>query len=101
MRRSWDFNHPLAALEPKRGHLGRKWAWEGRGWESFNVPREAGYKNWNLSFCFTCNLKRGRQDFHGGPVVKNLPCNAGDEGSVPGQITKILPTEEQIGRAHV
>ena len=28
----------------------------------------------------------------GGPVVKNLPCNAGNEGSVPGQITK----EEQL-----
>ena len=29
-------------------------------------------------------------------MVKNLPCNAGDKGSVPGQITKILPTEEQL-----
>ena len=29
-------------------------------------------------------------------MVKNLPCNAGDEGSVPGQITKILPAEEQL-----
>ena len=26
---------------------------------------------------------------HGGPVVKNLPCNAGDAGSVPGRGTKI------------
>ena len=24
----------------------------------------------------------------GGPVVKNLPCNAGDSGSIPGQGTK-------------
>ena len=24
-------------------------------------------------------------DFPGGPVVKNLPCSAGDVGSVPGQ----------------
>ena len=29
------------------------------------------------------------QDFPGGPVVKNLPCNAGDTGSIPGQGTKI------------
>ena len=28
-------------------------------------------------------------DFPGGPIVKNLPCNAGDVGSVPGQGTKI------------
>ena len=27
--------------------------------------------------------------FPGGPVVKNLPCNAGDAGSIPGQGTKI------------
>ena len=29
------------------------------------------------------------QDFPGGPVVKNLPSNAGDAGSIPGQETKI------------
>ena len=28
-------------------------------------------------------------DFPGGPVVKNLPSNAGDVGSIPGQVTKI------------
>ena len=27
--------------------------------------------------------------FPGGPVVKNLPCHAGDTGSIPGQGTKI------------
>ena len=29
------------------------------------------------------------RDFAGGPVVKNLPSNAGDPGSIPGQGTKI------------
>ena len=29
-------------------------------------------------------------DFPGGPVVKNLPCNAGDVGSIPGWGSKIL-----------
>ena len=29
-------------------------------------------------------------DFPGGPEVKNLLCNAGDTGSIPGQGTKIL-----------
>ena len=33
-------------------------------------------------------------DFPGGPVVKNLPCNAGDVGSIPGQGTKILHAVE-------
>ena len=30
-----------------------------------------------------------QQDFPGGPVVKNLPSNAGDPGSIPGWGTKI------------
>ena len=39
-------------------------------------------------------------DFPGGPIVKNLPCNAGDVGSVPGQGTKILyAIEQQIPNA--
>ena len=29
-------------------------------------------------------------DFPGSPVDKNLPCNAGDTGSIPGQGAKIL-----------
>ena len=29
------------------------------------------------------------RDFPGGPMVKNLPCNSGDMGSVPGGETKI------------
>ena len=28
-------------------------------------------------------------DFPGGPVVKNLPSNAGDAGAIPGRGTKI------------
>ena len=27
--------------------------------------------------------------FRGGPAVRNLPCNARDKGSIPGQGTKI------------
>ena len=30
-----------------------------------------------------------RRDFPGGPVVKNLPSNAGDAGLIPGWGTKI------------
>ena len=35
-------------------------------------------------------------DFPGGPVVKNLPCNAGDVGSIPGQGTKIPHDTKQL-----
>ena len=34
--------------------------------------------------------------FPGGPVVKNLPCNAGDTGLIPGWGTKIPHVEEQL-----
>ena len=36
-------------------------------------------------------LKRNQPlpDFPGGPVAKNLPCNAGDAGSTPGQASKM------------
>ena len=35
-------------------------------------------------------------DLPGGPVVKNLPSNAGDEGSIPGQGTKIPDATRQL-----
>ena len=35
-------------------------------------------------------------DLPGGPVVKNLPCNAGDVGSIPGWGTKIPPAAKQL-----
>lgn len=33
----------------------------------------------------TSLFKRKKQDFPGGPVVNNLPSNAEDAGSIPGQ----------------
>ena len=36
------------------------------------------------------------RDFAGGPLVKNLPFNAGDVGSIPGQGTKIPHATEQL-----
>ena len=35
------------------------------------------------------NLKHHCRGFPGGPVVKNLPANAGDDSSIPGPGTKI------------
>ena len=45
-------------------------------------------KTWRLN-----NILR---DFPGGPVVKNLPYNAGDLGSIPGQRTKIPHATGQL-----
>ena len=39
-----------------------------------------------------------QRDFPGGPVVKNLPYNAGDMGSIPGLGTKIPHSGEQLSR---
>ena len=39
-------------------------------------------------------------DFPGGPVVKNLPSNAGDTGSIPGQGTKIPHAMRQLESLH-
>ena len=36
------------------------------------------------------------RDFLDGPEVKNLPGNAGDVGSIPGQGTKIPHAKEQL-----
>ena len=35
-------------------------------------------------------------NFPGGPVVNNLPCNAGDTVSIPGQGTKIPHANGQL-----
>ena len=52
----------------------------------------------------TCQMKqtnkqnslKGYRDIPGGPVVKILPCNAKDTGSVPGWGTKIPHVSEQL-----
>ena len=35
------------------------------------------------------NIIKKKRDFPGGPVVKSLPCHAGDTGLIPGWGTKI------------
>ena len=40
--------------------------------------------------------KYDSRDFLGGPVVKNLPSNAGDVGSIPGWGTKIPHAKRQL-----
>ena len=36
------------------------------------------------------------RNFSGGPVVKSLPCKAGDTGSIPGHVTRILHAVGQL-----
>ena len=51
---------------------------------------------WNSNFSV---YKQSFRDFLGGPVVKNLPSNAGDEGSIPGRETGI-PRAEGLLSSH-
>ena len=44
--------------------------------------------------------KEKDRDFPGSPVVRNLPCNAGDESLIPGWGTKI-PQAMELQSPHV
>ena len=46
--------------------------------------------------CSTPLVTREKQIKTSGPVVKNLPYKAGEEGSNPGQGTKLLPATGQL-----
>ena len=50
-----------------------------------------------LEIAYNLNdLKMNKRDFPRGPVVKNLPSNAGDEGLIPGQGFGLPHTTEQL-----
>ena len=52
-----------------------------------------GFYSWTLEALLgirTIPTEGNSEDFPGGPVVKNLPSNIGDMGSIPGQGTKSL-----------
>ena len=45
----------------------------------------------------TVDIKNNQHwDLPGGPVVKNLPCNTGDMGQIPGWGAKILHGMERL-----
>ena len=55
------------------------------------------HRTWNSWESVLATFKSAfSQDFPGGPVVKDLPCNSGGEGSVSGWGTKIPHPEEQL-----
>ena len=47
------------------------------------------------------HLFKDYRDFPGGPVVKNLPSNAGDPGSIPGRGTKIPCAATKTRRSQI
>ena len=57
--------------------------------------KPAGTSFWGKSKKKLPKRVTGR-DFPGGAVVKNLPSNAGDAGSIPGQGTKIRHAAGQL-----
>ena len=52
--------------------------------------------DWLTDSLCDSNLKYKLGDFPGGPVVKNLPSNAGDMGSSPGRGTEIPQATGQL-----
>ena len=44
----------------------------------------------------TKSVQKFQRDFPGGTVGKNLPCSAGDEGSIPGWGIEIPHASEQL-----
>ena len=56
------------------------------------IKPKLSYSVWYNEDVSVTNLlqKKLHWDSPGGPVVKNLPANAGDMGSIPGWGTKIL-----------
>ena len=51
---------------------------------------------WQATISIISLGKKQKWDFPGSPVVKNLPSNAGDVGSIPGQRTEIPHTSGQL-----
>ena len=62
-----------------------------RGLETIHLPQRQSQLFVNV---FYTRLKN--RDFPGGPVVKNLPCNAGDVGSIPDRGAKASHAAEQL-----
>ena len=63
-----------------------------QGWSPVSLLRYEEGLGGGWGDCVSCEktsltriIKNNTRAFHGGPVVGNLPCNAGDMGSIPGQ----------------
>ena len=73
------------------------------------MGRTSRHAYFNKSIITTCRGEEKKSknpgDFPGSPVVKTLPSNTGDEGSVPGQRAKILhasqPKDQNIKQSSI
>ena len=67
--------------------------------ESKLVVARAWGKGWGVTAYgdgISLLKKKKKRDFPGGPVVKNLPCNAEDASLIPGRATKIPCASEKL-----
>ena len=87
-------------MQEKRGNSDQNDQRQGSGGRQFllNVKEDLS-KEIHLKW-ERMEKKSEKEDFHGGPVVKNLPSNAGHEGSMPGRGTKIPPVVGQLSLSH-
>ena len=68
--------------------------WDRRFSGNFIPSSQFCYKP-KITLKISLKKKNTIRDFPGGPVVKNLSCNAGDLDSIPGQGTKVPHDLEQ------
>ena len=66
----------------------------------FKYPIHPIHTRFNFLFKYHIHMKQTKKDyegdFPGSPVVKNLPCKAGDVGLIPSRRTKIPQAMEQL-----
>ena len=102
-RLSHVVNSSIHDQKPHQEDVPLTW-WDGHGtsslWSSSHDHSSLIMKKPHTNFhrgCPTHTPQNCRgQDFPGGPVVKNPPCNGGDVGSIPGQGTKIPQATGQL-----
>ena len=110
----WIWNSSILVIWCEQlTHWKSPWCWERlraeeegiRGWDGWMASPIQWTWTWaNSGKWWGTRLQRiwhdlvtePQRDFPGGPVVKNLPYNAGDMGSIPGLGTKIPHSVEQL-----
>ena len=93
-----------AEAQQRRERERRKTQWEGQAFQQVSIMLLAWcsqvYRCVDTERVSRDRKRREKADSHGGPVVKNLPSNAGHEGLMPGRGTKIPPVVGQLSLSH-
>ena len=83
-----------AEAQQRRERERMKKQWEGQAFQQVSIMLLAWcsqvYRCVDTERVSRDRKRREKADYHGGPVVKNLPANTGDMGSIPG-----------LGRSHI